>query len=115
MKSFEILSGRTQCVEWNVSISSRQSVQFGVPQGFVVGPVLFVIHSNGISRINCSKVFRFLYAGDSSSVPTGNTFNELDLNRTGIDGKVSIRTQHNCLSLNRDKPQNLIYLFLKFV
>jgi len=41
------ITGRSQQVAYCGQLSSTQSVQFGVPQGFVLGLLLFVLWSNG--------------------------------------------------------------------
>ena len=43
------LSNRQQCVAVNVTTSSEAQVRIGIPQGSVLGPLLFLIH---ISDIN---------------------------------------------------------------
>ena len=57
------LTGRSQCVKLNNLTSDTLPVTYGVPQGSILGPVLFSIYINDISDIvNCGMV---LYANDT--------------------------------------------------
>ena len=64
LKWFEsYLTGRSQCVKLNSMISDILPVAYGVPQGSILGPILFSIYINDISNIvNCGIV---LYADDT--------------------------------------------------
>ena len=57
------LSGRTQSVSVNGSHSSWENVTFGVPQGSVLGPELFLLYINDIQEKIQSKMK--LFADDS--------------------------------------------------
>ena len=57
------LTDRTQYVEVNNESSSLQTILTGVPQGSILGPLLFLIYMNDIP--NASNLFTFiLYADD---------------------------------------------------
>ena len=43
-------SDRTQFVEMDGKISSNQNIYCGVPQGSILGPLLFLIYVNDISK-----------------------------------------------------------------
>ena len=59
------LTGRSQYVEIDGVSSSILSLSTCVPQGSILGPLLFLIHMNDVP--NCSKYFNFiLYADDTT-------------------------------------------------
>ena len=63
------LSHRSQYAELNGVSSARQTITTGVPQGYILGPLLFLIYMNDIPQSNQS--FRFiLYADDTNLFTT---------------------------------------------
>ena len=66
------LSGRKQFVSINGKNSAVRDMQYGVPQGSILGPLLFVIYINDIPETACFAKF-ILYADDANIILTGYT------------------------------------------
>jgi hypothetical protein len=63
------LSGRKQFVTINGQNSSLKEVLLGVPQGSILGPILFLLYINDLSL--CSHLKDFLFADDSTLLASG--------------------------------------------
>ena len=59
------LTGRTQYVHYDGVDSSLSSISTGVPQGSILGPLLFLIYMNDISEAS-EKFHSILYADDTT-------------------------------------------------
>ena len=72
LKSY--LSERKQFVEFNGVKSSLANITTGVPQGSILGPLLFIIYTNDIS--NACEIFKsIVYADDTTLMSTLSAFN----------------------------------------
>ena len=60
------LCNRYQCVEFNGIRSTLKSVQIGVPQGSILGPLLFLLYINDFPNI--SKNIEFLLFADDKNL-----------------------------------------------
>ena len=102
------LSNRKQTVSINGSISNYELISCGVPQGSVLGPLLFLIYINDI--FNSSKVFSFhLFADDTSMLCEHKSLNELqDIVNIELS-KLSKWLNTNRLSLNVKKTNFVIF------
>ena len=66
LKWFAIyLRGRSQYVDYDGLHSSVRSIKTGVPQGSILGPLLFIIYMNDIN-ISSQKLNFILYADDTT-------------------------------------------------
>ena len=70
------LSNRSQFVEYNNVQSTKQDITCGVPQGSILGPLLFLLYINDLALVS-SKLFSLLFADDSNMFLTGKDPNEL--------------------------------------
>ena len=74
------LTNRQQKVRINEILSDPLKITTGVPQGTVIGPILFLIYINNISKIINSKYDIVSYADDTALVIQGKTWTEVYTN-----------------------------------
>ena len=71
------LSDRQQLVGVSGTHSTSASVTCGVPQGFILGPLLFLIYFNDMSAVVKNKLL--LYADDSGILVSGKNISHVDI------------------------------------
>ena len=109
------LSERQQYVELNGSKSNTSYINTGVPQGSILGPLLFIIYINDIN--NASKIFQAsLYADDTSLNTVINAFNvnPSHLVSSAINDELYLISEWlatNKLSLNTSKTKYMLFRF----
>ena len=86
---------RTQTTNIGSHISDKATVKSGVPQGSVLGPLLFLIYINDI--INCSSKFQFYLFADDTSILYSNR------NLTSLEAKVNTELIKLCDWLTANK------------
>ena len=88
-------------------ISELCKVVSGVPQGSVLGPVLFLVMINDLPyNISCQSV---LFADDTSLYQTGSDINELSVDILNSFNEANYWFHVNSLSLNVDKTQRILF------
>ena len=112
------LTNRTQFVSYNGTNSRTLSITTGVPQGSILGPLLFIIYMNDIHNAS-SKFHAILFADDTNLTSTlcsfdvniDNNCNSLQLS-TNINKElknIQIWLKINKLSLNVKKTKFMIF------
>ena len=102
------LSERRQCVRVEGRISDLEHLNIGVPQGSILGPLLFLIYINDLpDAVRGGRAI--LYADDTTVLSTGSSLESvrniqavsLDLTRQWLDS--------NRLVLNENKTVNMVF------
>jgi hypothetical protein len=101
------LSQRTQKVSFNGCISNALHVNTGVPQGSILGPLLFLIFVNDVpSTITHSKIS--MYADDTTMYVSGNDVNIISKQLTEDLSAIKVWLDENKLFLNTDKTHVML-------
>ena len=97
------LSNRSQFVTYNGVKSDYKKIQCGVPQGSILGPLLFLIYINDLA-FACKRTFPVLFADDSNLFISDKNPNHVQqmINDELKDMVIWLRA--NKLSLNINKP-----------
>ena len=102
------LSNRKQYVSYNSAISSLTNVSCGVPQGSILGPLLFIIYMNDICQTS-KLLSTILFADDTTVFYSHQNLSVLCSTLNRELKEVSNWFKANKLSLNAKKT-NLMYL-----
>ena len=101
------LSSRNQLAKVNGAESEYRKVNFGVPQGSILGPLLFVLYINSLPSVIDSEVF--LYADDTAILVKGDNFETIKEKLLSELRNVSTWMIDHRLSLNVDKTKAMFF------
>ena len=102
------LTTRSQYVEYNGTSSSYKNITCGVPQGSILGPLLFLIYINDLASVS-KKFFSVFFADDSNLFISGKNPDRLveEMNKEKV--YVTEWLKANKLSLNLNKTHFIIF------
>ena len=100
LKSY--MTNRQQITNFNGKKSDVLNTYYGVPQGSVLGPLLFILYINDI--INCSKLGHFvMFADDTNIFVTGSNEKEVYFKANRLLKKLNLYMLSNQLHIDTEK------------
>ena len=102
------LTERSQFVEFQNTQSDTKPITHGVPQGSILGPILFIIDINDFSKAS-EKLFSILYADDTSVFIEGYEYDKLIEIMNNEMKQVDIWLQANGLVINQEKTHYMVF------
>ena len=102
------LSRRKQFVSVNGSNSNTRDIKYGVPQGSILGPLLFIIYINDIPEIARFAKF-ILYADDANIILTADTIEMIHSQLLKLIACLVTWVSANGLALNLKKTKYMIF------
>ncbi|MGL1889690.1 MAG: reverse transcriptase domain-containing protein [Reichenbachiella sp.] len=102
------LSNRSQYVVYDGRCSQTDSIECGVPQGSILGPLLFIVYMNDICNVS-EFLYTILYADDTCVVANGQDYKRLIAELNNALDNLSIWLKANKLSLNAQKTFYMVF------
>ena len=106
LKSY--LDNRKQYVHYNGYDSDKKTITHGVPQGSILGPLLFILYINDFSR-SSDLLFSILFADDTSVFIEGTSYDKvIDIVNKELE-RINIWLRANKLTINIKKTHYMMF------
>ena len=102
------LTNRYQTIKINNKYSNKTKIIHGVPQGSVLGPLLFLIYVNDFPNSN-EHSSDILFADDTSISVQNKNIEQLSATVCEVESRAEQWFKANKLTLNRDKTVHMIF------
>ena len=106
LKSY--LTDRTQYVVYDSNQSETWPIECSVPQGFILGPLLFICVVNDIGNVS-DFLYTILYADDTSVLLNGKRYTDLVALLNSELERLSLWLRFNKLSVNVQKTYYIVF------
>lgn len=106
------LNGRSQQVKIKNTLSDTNSIEYGVPQGTVLGPILFLIYINDLLKLPVNGSI-ISYADDTVFYVKGGSWSDIKLKLTHGMQKITEWLNTNLLTLNYEKTKIVAFTSYK--
>lgn len=105
----DYLTDRTQSVRIGEHVSSEEYIKFGVPQGSILGPTLFLIYINELCNLKLPNACIVTYADDTVILFNGDSWSETILYTNAGFKIVTDWLDWNLLTLNLSKTKYITF------
>ena len=111
LKWFEsYLTNRTQRVSLNNNVSEPAHVTCGVPQGSILGPLLFLLFINDLPLVLKNSANADLYADDTTIYDVQCNIDQLESNLQFSLNALHVWCRQNVMDLNTEKTNVMLIL-----